>query len=221
MARFRSTKTPKTKSTTPVRKYEDLRLAAKRANQAMVRLERLGISSPAYEYAQAMLEMLGKQKSGDRGRRFSETGRATYNEYEMLMSRINRFLGMSTRTESGAKRWVNKVWQGALDSNKIDINGNVITRAQWLDFWKAMPADQKDRIFGSEITVDILKTAMLKNGERKAEQRLLPEEIAYAIQGSTNVKEAYRRLGITQTDVNNVRELGRLKPNDTSEGKNP
>lgn len=210
MARFKKADNPKKTSKTPVRFYSDLRLKAKRANQAMVRLERLDVSSPAYEYAQSILEMLGKQKQGARGRRFSETGKVTYNEYEMLSSRLDRFLNMSTRTESGAKRWVQSIWEGALNSDKIDIKGSGITREEWLDFWKSMPAEQKDRMFGSEVIVNILKTVTLKNGKRKVNNRLSVEEIAKAIQESRDVKTAYKKLGITPTEVENVAELGRL-----------
>ena len=45
--------------------------------------EKQGIKSPAYKAVQAKLEMIGRQTKGDRGRRFSETGRATYNEDEL------------------------------------------------------------------------------------------------------------------------------------------
>ena len=38
----------------------ELRKAAKRANQRMLELEKRGINSPAYIQAQSMLEMLGK-----------------------------------------------------------------------------------------------------------------------------------------------------------------
>ena len=206
------------KEKTPVKFHKDLKLLAKRANQAMVRLERLDINSPAYEYAQAVLEMLGKERKGNRGRRFSETGKATYNEYEMLISRLNRFLNMPTHSEKGAKAWVDKIWEGALKSDKVNISEANITRDEYLEFWKAMPAAQQDRMLGSEIIVNIIQTVSLKKDElRKSgqmtpelENKLSPQEIANAIQSSRNMKAAFKKLGITSKEYMSVKKLGKL-----------
>ena len=194
-----------------VRTYNDLRLLQKRANQAMVRLERLGIKSPAYQAAQAKLEILGKQTKGDRGRRFSETGKATYNEYEMQKKILEEFLGMSTRTQSGAKKWVEDVWEGALSSDKdLKLKEAGITRDEWLDFWSNMPSNHKDRAFGSEVIVKMLRTYSYKNKELKDENKLSMAEIADAIQSARYVKTAYSNLGITYKDVKEVNSLGSL-----------
>ena len=194
-----------------VRTYNDLRLLQKRANQAMVRLERLGIKSPAYQAAQAKLEILGKQTKGDRGRRFSETGKATYNEYEMQKKILEEFLGMSTRTQQGAKKWVEDVWEGALTSDKdLKLKEAGITRDEWLDFWSNMPSNHKDRAFGSEVIVKMLRTYSYKNKELKDENKLSMAEIADAIQSARYVKTAYSNLGITYKDVKEVNSLGSL-----------
>lgn len=194
-----------------VRFYSDLRLLQKRANQAMVRLERLGIQSPAYQAAQAKLEVLGKKTAGDRGRRFSETGKATYNEYEYQKRILEDFLGMSTRTQSGAKKWVEDVWQGAIKSDKdLKLQEAGITRDQWLDFWSNMPSKHKDRAFSSEVIVKMLRTYSYKNKELKDDQKLSVAEIAEAIQNSSSVKSAYNSLGITYKDVKEVNSLGVL-----------
>ena len=194
-----------------VRFYNDLRLLQKRANQAMVRLERLGIQSPAYQAAQAKLEVLGKRTQGNRGRRFSETGKATYNEYEYQKRILEDFLGMSTRTQQGAKQWVEDVWQGALKSDKdLKLQEAGVTRDEWLDFWSNMPSSHKDRAFGSEVIVKMLRTYSYKNKEMRDEQKLSMAEIAEAIQNSSSVKSAYKSLGINYKDVKEVNSLGAL-----------
>lgn len=194
-----------------VRFYSDLRLLQKRANQAMVRLEALHIQSPAYQAAQAKLEVLGKQAKGDRGRRFSETGKATYNEYEYQKRILEEFLGMSTRTQAGAKKWVEDVWTGAVKSDKdLKLVEAGVTRDQWLDFWSNMPSNHKDRAFGSEVIVKMLRTYTYKNKELQDEQKLSMEEIADAIQNASSVKSAYKSLGISYKDVKEVNSLGAL-----------
>ena len=194
-----------------VRKYEDLRLLQKRANQAMLRLKRLGINSPAYQAAQARLEMLGQPITKEGYRRFSETGKATYNEYEMQKKILKDFLGMKTRTQSGAKKWLDDVWEGALQSDKdLKLKEAGITRDQWLEFWASMPGKHQDRMFGSEVIVKMLRTYSYKNRQLKDEDKMTMADIADAIQNATNVKRAYKSLGITYKDVSKVNSLGAL-----------
>lgn len=194
-----------------VRTYKDLRLLQKRANQAMLRLERLGINSPAYQAVQARLELLGQQTKGQRGRRFSETGRATYNEYEIQKKILTDFLNMKTRTQAGAKKWLENVWEGALKSDKDwKLKEAGVTRDEWLEFWASMPGRHQDRIFGSEVIVKMLRTYSYKNKELKDDDKLSMQEIAEAIQNSRDVKSAYKSLGISYRDVNKVSSLGAL-----------
>lgn len=191
--------------------YNDLRLLQKRANQAMVRLERLQITSPAYQAVQAELEVLGKRTTETRGRRFSETGKATYNEYQMQKKILEDFLNMKTRTQSGAKQWVDDVWSGALESDKdLKLKETGVTREQWLDFWSNMPSNHKDRQFGSDVIVRMLRTYTYKNKELADDQKMSAQEIADEINKSSNVKEAYKALGITYRDVSKVNSLGKL-----------
>lgn len=194
-----------------VRKYDDLRLMQKRANQAMLRLKRLGINSPAYQAVQARLEMLGQPITKEGYRRFSETGKATYNEYEMQKKILKDFLGMKTRTQSGAKQWLENVWEGALKSDKdLKLKEAGITRDQWLEFWASMPGKHQDRMFGSDVIVKMLRTYSFKNKQLKDEDKLSMSEIAEAIQNSQNVKSAYKSLGISYKDVREVNSLGAL-----------
>lgn len=195
------------------RKFEDLRKLQKQANQRLVRLEQLGIKSPAYQAVQAELEILGKQKKGDRGRRFAETGKATYNEYEMQMKILKDFLyNMSTSTTKGAKQWEEDVWTGALESDKdLKLQETGITKDDWLDFWANMPSNKKDRLLGSELYVQLFRTYTYKNRRLQDNQKMSAEEIAEAIREQKDMKSAKDKLGLSTKDL---REVDRLKPVD-------
>lgn len=204
--------------------YAELRLMQKAANQRMVRLEHAGIKSPAYLAVQAKLEVLGKRTKGDHGRRFSETGKATYNEMEIQKKILEQFLyGDVTSTVKGAKQYEKDVWETANKNQKLSEAG--ISKDDWLNFWASMP-DRKDRLYGSEQIVAIVRSftikrselmklsdeerqKMIKAGEisKEALDNLIDEdafsveEIADEIQASKNLKDAYKKLGLSSTEV--------------------
>ena len=193
------------------RYYADLKRLAKVANQRMVELERRGIRSPAYNSVQAKLEILGRRSSDVRGRRFSETGKATYNQYEYEKKILTDFINAQTSTIRGAKKWSNDVWEGALKSDKgLNLKGSGITKDDWLDFWQNMPANQSARTFGSETIVEMLRTYTVKNGKKKDEQKMSMQEIAEAIQNAKNTKAAHKALGINYKDIKKSKSLGAL-----------
>ena len=186
-----------------VRFYRDLRLKQKAANERMRQLEKAGIQSPAYQAVQAKLEVLGKRTQGDRGRRFSETGKATYNEMEVLDKILNEFLyEQKTSTLSGAKEYERDVWESANKNNQLAAAG--ISRDEWLDFWKSMP-DRKERLYGSSQIVAMVRAYSIKNKELEDEDKMSVQEIADEIQNSKNLKSAYKALGLTYTDVSSAR----------------
>ena len=115
--------------------YADLRRKAKVANQRLVRLERADKKSPAYLAVQAKLEILGREAGKTKGRRFSETGKATYNEYQALSKVLDEFIAQKTSTVKGYTDYVNEVWRGALKSENIDVDLKKagITKEQWLE----------------------------------------------------------------------------------------
>lgn len=171
--------------------YKELRLKQKRANERMRQLEIYGIDSPAYRAVQAKLEILGKQRKGARGRRFSETGKATYNEMEVQNKILDEFLGQQTSTLSGAKDYYDEVWATANKDNKLTSVG--ITRDQWFDFWESMPDKKKDRMFYSQ-QVKIFKSFMRKNNKLVNEGKLTVEQIADAIQEAKHLDEAFGNI---------------------------
>ena len=178
--------------------YAQLRLKEKAANERMRQLEKAGLNSPAYQAVQAKLEVLGKQTKGDRGRRFSESGKATYNEMELLDKILNEFLNYSTSTLKGARKYETEVWESANANNKLSEAG--ITRDEWLEFWRSMP-DRKDRLYGSSQIVAMVRAYSMKKGKLEDDNKLSVEEIAEEIQASENLKDAYNKLGLSFKEV--------------------
>ena len=186
-----------------VRLYKELRLKEKAANERMRQLEKAGINSPAYQAVQAKLEVLGKQTKGNRGRRFSETGKATYNEMETLDKILNEFLYESkTSTLKGAREYHRDVWETANKNNQLAAAG--ISRDDWLKFWESMP-DKKDRLYGSSQIVAMVRAYSMKNGKLEDDDKMTMQEIAEEIQASKNLKDAYKKIGITYKDAQNAR----------------
>lgn len=178
--------------------YSELRLKEKAANERMRQLEKAGINSPAYQAIQARLEVLGKQTKGNRGRRFSETGKATYNEKELLLKILDEFLGMKTSKLTGAREYERDVWNNANKNNRLSQAG--ISRDDWLKFWESMP-DRKDRLYGSSQIVAMVRAYSIKNAQLSAEDKMTPEEIAAEIQSGKTLKDAYKSLGLTPSEV--------------------
>ena len=175
----------------------------------MRQLEMRGIKSPAYLAVQAQLELLGKRTKGDRGRRFSETGKATYAEMEILNKILSEFLEQKTSTIKGAKEYERNVWETANKNNKLSEVG--ISKDEWLDFWASMP-DRKDRLFGSDEYVTILRTYIDKKatGQLEDEQKMTVEEIAEKIKEKDTLKAAWGAIGLTSSEI----EAHRIEVND-------
>ena len=190
------------------RLYKSLRLKQKAANERMRQLERAGINSPAYQALQGKLEILGKQKKGDRGRRFSETGKATYNEMQLQMKMLDEFLNQDTSTLKGARSYYDEVWASANANNNLAAAG--ITREQWFKFWESMPDKKKDHTYGSDVIVTIVQAYAMKNGSLENEGKMSIEDIASAIQDSENYKAAYTSIGLGYKDMRAAKSLGTL-----------
>lgn len=183
---------------TPVRFYPELRRLAKQANQRMVRLEKAKMKTGAYEAIQANLEMMGRRSPRAKGRRFSETGKATYNEMEHMVKILKRFLKAETSTVAGEKRYRTRVFETA---NKLyDLEKYKISEDDYYAIWKAMPSKMKDRIFGSEIVIEIVETYLNKNGEKSRENLMSIEDLVSEINSASDIKEAYKKLGLKISD---------------------
>ena len=175
----------------------------KAANERMRQLEKAGIKSPAYQAVQAQLEVLGKTTKGDRGRRFSESGKGTYNERELLNKILKEFLYENqTSTLTGARQYEQDVWETANKNAKLSDIG--ISRDDWILFWESMPS-KKERLYGSSQLVAMMRAYTKKNGELEDMDKMTMQEIAEEIQASKNLKDAYNKLGITTSEVTAAR----------------
>jgi len=187
----------------------ELRLKAKAANERMRQLEKAGIKSPAYLSAQAQLEILGKRGTSNGGRRFSETGRGTYAEREILNKTLDEFLAQKTSGTRGARKYYEDVWKGANKSNQLSDAG--ITKEQWFEFWEEYPNKMKDRMYYDK-AVKMFKAYMRKNKDVKPENKLTPTQIAQAIKEAETLKSAYKdKLGLTLSEVNRETQVNARK----------
>ena len=188
--------------------YKDLKTLAKRANQRMVELERRGMDTAAYNAVQGYLEMAGIKKKRATGRRFSETGKATYNEYEMMKKYIERFLNAKTSTVTGTKSFYENVWRGA--ERNLNISKYGITKSEYLKIWEELPNKKQDRLYGSGTIIKMVSTALREGGKTADGNAMTVKEIIGEIQSSKNVKDAYGKLGITYKDMKETASLGGL-----------
>ena len=191
------------------RYYKDLKAMAKRANQRMVELERRGMNTGAYNKVQGYLEMMGAKKKRATGRRFSETGKATYNEYQTMKKFLSRFLEAKTSTVTGTKKFYDKVWQTA--NERMNLTERGISKDEYMKIWETLPDDNRERVFGSDTIINIVSTTLNKGTKKKNGQALTVEEIVTKIQNSSRVKDAYKSLGITYKDIKENKKLGGIE----------
>lgn len=191
------------------REYKDIQRMAKVVNERMRQLEKKGIKSPAYRAIQAELEMRGKRGTENYGRRFSEGKMYTYADAVSLRSVLSKALGRQTLSITGAKKYYDDVWAGALANPALKLKENGITREQWFDFWENMPTKEKDRTYGSEQNVKLLIEYTRQHGKLGVDNAMTAEEIAAEIQASTSLKDAYKKLGISVKGKKS-RDLGAL-----------
>lgn len=188
-----------------IRFYKELRLLQKAANERMRQLEKKGFETPAYRAVQARLEVMGKQTKGTRGRRFSETGKATYTQMKHEMKILKDFLDAQTSTLKGAKKYYKDVWEGA--NKKYNLTEAGITPKQWFDLWENLPQKKKERIYDSEEYISILAAYTKKDDKMKREGELTIEQIVKEVEKSENIKEAWKSVGLSWEEVATAKNL--------------
>ena len=67
--------------------------------------------------------------------------------------------------------------------------------------------NEKDRLYGSDQIVAIIRAYSMKGGTLEDNNRFTMEELADKIQSSKNLKSTYKSLGLTNRDVINARPL--------------
>ena len=190
--------------------YSDLKKKAKQANQRLVRLEKENKKSPAYLAVQAKLEILGRELGNKKGRRFSETGKATYNEYQAIIKILDEFISQKTSTVKGYNEYVDKVWAGANKSDNIDVDLQKagITKEQWFEMWRALP-DKKYRNFDSSEYIEALALYNIKGGKVKGEAISITDMIK-DFEDSENLGSALKSLGVSEHDYEIAEQMGVL-----------
>lgn len=185
----------------------ELQLMAKRANQRMVELERLGDKSPAYQHIQAVLTAEGRNKGANRGRRFSETGKGTRYQIEHQKALLRRFLNQQTSTIRGAKKYRSDVEKSIEKNYHISEAG--ISFDDFVDAIEKITDSESTKIYGSDIEVKIIVAYQSKKKKVKNEQKLSTDDIIKVLEKSGDLKTALTSLGLTMKDIE-AKDLGAL-----------
>lgn len=202
-----------------------LRKMAKAANQRMLELEKRGFRAPAYQAIQARLASLGRpvskaasekaqsvltkqgkfdpeEDSPIKVYRFSETGTfANKNEQAHIEKLLRDFLGQETSKLKGYKQYRQDVLDG-LDQ-RYSYKAMGLSDEDILNFWEAMPDDEKDQLFGSDETFIIYAKYLVDLRAGKLERQVnesayTAKQIVNKINSSKSVTEALKSLGISQ-----------------------
>lgn len=175
----------------------ELRKLAKSMNQRMLELEKRGIQSPAYQAVQARLAAIGRPENKKGMRRFSETGKfKNRNEMAQYKAILERFKEQETSKVSGYKKYRKRVLEGL--QNRYDYKSMGLSDDDIMDFWEAMPDDERDRIYGSDETFMIVAayTRDVKAGRISNDNALSMKEIVERINSSKSLTQALEKLGI-------------------------
>ena len=179
----------------------ELRKLAKAMNQRMLELEKRGFKSPAYQSAQARLAALGREPNQKGVRRFSETGYfKNKNEMRQFEKALRTFEEQKTSRLRGYRTYRSKVLKGLNEHYNYKAYG--LTDEDILEFWEAMPDDERDRMFGSDETFLIVAKYVTdaRNGELRNERELSIKEIVERVNNSKSVDEALESIGIDPTE---------------------
>lgn len=184
----------------------EVRRLAKRANQRMVELERHDLNTPAYKAAQATLEMMGRKSASAKGRRFSETGKGTYNELEQQKAELEKFLGHETSTVRGFKSMQDRIFKTADKDGGLTAAG--ISKDEYFELWDELPNNAQDRMFYAAYYVQVLQAyeMKIKDGTIKSENALSITDITRILEGSKNLKSALKEIGLSVKDISETRK---------------
>lgn len=175
----------------------ELRKLAKAMNQRMLELEKRGMNSPAYQSIQARLAAMGRPENKKGVRRFSETGKfKNKNEMAQYKAILERFKEQETSKVSGYKNYRKRVLEGL--QKRYDYESMGLSDDDVMDFWEAMPDDERDRIYGSDETFIIVAayTRDVKSGRITNDNALSIKEIVERINSSKSLTQALQKIGI-------------------------
>lgn len=184
----------------------ELRKLAKAMNQRMVELEKRGFKSPAYQAVQARLEALGRTAKTAQGRRFSESGYfANKNEATQVEAILKRFKTQQTSTLKGYRRYRADVLEGL--QKRYNYKQTGMTDDDMMEFWEAMPDDERDRMYGSDEAFMIVSKFMIDKKQRKAEaDKMTKAEKKKRLKGMSS-EEKEEQAYIQQLDTYTMQEI--------------
>lgn len=184
----------------------ELRKLAKAMNQRMVELEKRGFKSPAYQAVQARLEALGRTAKTAQGRRFSESGYfANKNEAAQVEAILKRFKTQQTSTLKGYRRYRADVLEGL--QKRYEYKQYGMTDDDMMDFWEAMPDDERDRMYGSDETFMIVSKFLIDKKQRKAEaDKMTKAEKRKKLKGMSS-EEKEEQAYIQRLDTYTMQEI--------------
>ena len=192
----------------------EIRKLAKAANQRMLELEKRGYNSPALKSVYARLTALGREENAKGKLRFSETGKfSNKNEASKVEAVLRRFMNQKTSRLRGYKEYRKAVLSGL--EKRFHYSEYGISDDEIEEFWRAMPDNEKDRLYGSEepfIIVAQYKTAVAdkikrleKRGDTDAASKIRENELSITdivkrIHEKKSLTAALKAIDIKPTD---------------------
>ena len=208
------------KNTTKKERFFDknLKRLAKKANRRMRELEAKGYKSPAYKAVQAQLEMMGVRKSSAKGRRFSESGKATdQNDLRQQLSVIEKFLNSKTSTRTGYEEYRQNIFESASKTYDFDKYG--ISQSDYEELLESLPDETSDRQYYISYYIEVMEAytvkmerdkanaGTFKEVERIEENKLSIDDIVKIMDSSKDYKTALSNIGLTIKDINKIKKL--------------
>ena len=208
------------KNTTKKERFFDknLKRLAKKANRRMRELEAKGYKSPAYKAVQAQLEMMGVRKSSAKGRRFSESGKATdQNDLRQQLSVIEKFLNSKTSTRTGYEEYRQNIFESASKTYDFDKYG--ISQSDYEELLESLPDETSDRQYYISYYIEVMEAYTVKMERDKAnagtfkevehieENKLSIDDIVKIMDSSKDYKTALSNIGLTIKDINKIKKL--------------
>ena len=208
------------KNTTKKERFFDknLKRQAKKANRRMRELESKGYNSPAYKAVQAQLEMMGVRKTTAKGRRFSESGKATdQNDLRQQLSVIEKFLNSKTSTRTGYEEYRQNIYESASKSYDFDKYG--ISQSDYEELLESLPDETSDRQYYISYYIEVMEAYTVKlerdkanantfkEVERIEENKLSIDDIVQIMDSAKDYKTALSNIGLTIKDINKIKKL--------------
>ena len=185
----------------------ELARAARVANQQMRRLEKAGYTmSPAYKSAQAYLTALGVKPTKSGARRFpehynrvSEEDLLAYEKGVRALREPDTRSGLNLGTVAGFRKYISDIFSTADTHYKLTERG--VTPQAYYKMWSEMSDKEKDRVYGSEVYIRILKAYSTKYGNIDAQTN---RELWEAVNSAGSFFGALKAAGISLSEYMEV-----------------